>query len=82
MDSWIIAFDFILKVHSVLNKLVCRCFLKCIPKFRPKMNSNIRYGCMSILNEDSFGFMKASSIEKLFNRYTPKTRYGRNCSHF
>jgi hypothetical protein len=46
------------------------------------MNSNIRYGCMSILNEDSFVSMKASSIEKLFNRYTPKTRYGRNCSHF
>ncbi len=59
MDSWIIAFDFILKVHSVLNKLVCRCFLKCIPK----LNSNIRYGCMSILNEDSLGSMKASSIE-------------------
>jgi hypothetical protein len=46
------------------------------------MNSNIRYGCMSILNEDNFGSMKASSIEKLFNRYTPKTRYGKNCSHF
>jgi len=29
-----------------------------------------------------FGSMKASSIENLFNRYTPKTRYGRNCSHF
>jgi hypothetical protein len=27
------------------------------------MNSNIRYGCMSILNEDSLGSMKASSIE-------------------